>query len=981
MGFHDLKRERSLRTHFLCFISDLYSNSSLLSETTEARTLHLVFLYVRWLLQMLLFIQYSSAESTVVDEWFWFLLTFTRPDSLLSNLQAAYVWFLVVCAGVLLSWCLFLFLFALECTGRGKCGIARVVLLAVTNSLVFAMTIPCSNALLTVYFENDTRFGNGFSENIRAWGRIFAPPLYCLNMIYITIVYVGNYEFDQYQANKMCKSELMQDYMFIILTQVTIWSYYLFASNHYYIHLLVVGFTSFLSTYRVLTHLPFYGLVYNMMFVWSRGALGFSCCGFFVSYWLKSPLCGLILTFTVSIGWFAWVKLWFAGHYKATIKHFSLQLSDNIEDFQWELGLRRLFSQAYQSTSEPNKASLGSDINSILSSGLFSQKRRNKARILLLKHFLLLHVLEDERGARISLSLTALYPCNLEDFYLTTKYEQSQKQYSHLEEVLYFSFLEEMNVLKVADEQACVMLGKVWSELGSLKPDYRKIVALGPNVKAKIEEIEGNFKRISKFFQSSSELYEFYSQFLEQICCDLDQAKFWKTKAIASSKEKKAFKDNSISFFDPTTCVLLIDMRPASLGIILYMNSSAAEALGYDLHSVVSSKITGVIPPPYNLFHAKCMHKFMSLGVNLDLNHPEMLPLMTAKGYIIFTNAKLFLTCHNGYPLVALAFKPLQYLREGAILSPNCVIESHTAGLPLRLMDDSDYVLKGQNLMELKPNFAQKRPTDGDSRPFPLYANRSFVGKFTYLPFCHTRIFFFFLFISGNFHADADYLNWKAQVSSDNSNAAITSSRDRRRVSILEEVAVAPTYEEAINPLLAPVRTGSRLSFNASSRDNSSSGTLIRLRHLNKCESNLRSNKRNCLFLTLIIGAAFLTANTAIALLLNSQANHIFQTNEVDAVAAKQIYVGQLGFSALGVWLNYSKDANQLLIDNLYLFADKLEQAQGRIWEEIANADSPSYESFCLNQQIATWELLDGEIYYKERTLINALSKMVDEVR
>lgn len=976
MGFHELKREFSLRTHFLCFISGLYSNSSLLSETTEARTLHLVFLYVRWLLQMLLFVQYSSQQSTPLDEWFWFLLTFTRPDSLLSNLSAAYVWFLLVCAGVLLSWSLFLLLFALQCTGRRECRVARTVLLAVTNSLVFAMTIPCSNALLTVYFENDTRFGKGFTPEIRAWGRAFAPPLYCLNMLYITIVYVGNYEFDQFQANKMCKSELVQDYMFIVLTQVTIWSYYLLAPTHYYLHLLVVGFSSFLSTYRVLTHLPFYGLAYNLMFVWSRGALGLSCCGFGVSYWLDSPLCGLVLTFTVSIGWFVWVKLWFEGHYKATVKRYWREMEENEADYQWELGIRRLFTQVY----ETNDADKASQLTSLLNSALVSPKRRNKVRILLLKHFLLLHVLDDERGARICLSLTSLHPSSLEDLYLTTKYEQDRSHRSRLEEMLYFRYLEELNALREKDQEVCAMLGKVWRELGSLEPDLRKVVTLAQTVKGKIRLVEDGFRKMAKIFPSSSELYEFYSEFSEQICCDLDQAKFWKAKAIACSKEKKAFKDDSVSFFDPSTCVILIDMRAECMGVIAYMNSSAGKALKYDTQSGVSSKITGVIPPPYSHFHAKCMRRFMSLGVNLDLNHPDMLPLVCSEGHLIFTNARLFLTCHHRFPLIALAFKPLQYLREGALLSQTCVIECHTAGLPLRLMDSPSYVLKGQNLAVLRPSFAEKRSIEGDSRPFSLYTNRSFIGKFAFSSFGPQRVFFFFLFVSGDFHVDAEFLNWKAQLASDNSSFCISSSRDRRRVSILEEAAVAPAYEEAANPLLAPMRTGSRLSLNASSKDNSSSDTLIRLRHLNKCESDLRSSQLHCQLTTLVLAAGFLAANTALAYLLNSQANHIYRTNEIDTVAAKQIYAGQLGFSALGIWFNYSRESRDLLVDNMNLFVGKMQQAQERIWEEIDNVESEEYEDFCLNQPIATWELLDGEVLYRERTLVNALSKLVDEV-
>ena len=746
MGFKDFQQSFSVRVQFLRFISGLYSRSSLLSETTEARTLHLVFLYVRWLLQMMLFIEYSSDQSTALDEWFWFILTFTRPDSLLSNLQAAYIWFLLVCFGVLLCWVLFLLLFTLDCTGHGDCRLARMLLLAITNSLVFAMTIPCSNALLTVYFDNDTRFGNGFSADIRAWGRIFAPPLYVLNLVYITIVYVGNYEFDQFEANKMSKNDLTQDYMFILLTQVTIWSYYLFASSHYYIHLFIVGATSFLSTYRVYVHLPFYGLAYNMMFVWSRGALGLSCLGFFVSFWLDSPLCGLILTFTVTIGWFFLVKLWFEGHYKSTLKTYSKRLDENIDDYEWELGLRRYFSLVYSHKS--NSETLLSTLNS----ALHSPNRHNKARILLFKHFFMLHVLEDERGARICLSLAALYQVGNEDMYLILKYERDISQKSHLEEVLYFNYLEEILKLKEMDKQLCEMLGKIWKELGSAKPETAKITILAYKSKKKIQKVEENFGKLSRMFQTSSELMCFYSEFREHICGDLDQAKYWKAKSTVLARDKKYSRDDSLSFFDDSTCVVLVDMRISSLGVISYMNSSAAMALAYDTLSSVTSKITGVIPSPYNCFHSKCIPRFLSSGASFEIQHPDMLPLVNSKGYLIFTCARLFFTCYHNQPLISLVFKPLQHLHEGAMLTDSFVIEHHTQGLPLMLMGNEECVIKAKSLEDLRPNFAQKREADGNSRPFPLFSNRSYLGKFAWLPFGNQRVYFFFLFTSGKFH-------------------------------------------------------------------------------------------------------------------------------------------------------------------------------------------------------------------------------------
>ena len=747
MGFGEFKKTQSFHKHFVIFISSLFGNSSILSETAEARTIQLVLLYVRWLLQMLLFIESSGSSSSAAIDWFWFALSCTRPDSLLSNVSAAHVWFLVVCIAVVFAWVLFVTLLAMSWWEVTEWKTGKIVLLFLTNSLVFVFSIPCSNGLMSVWFT-DQRFSAGFSPSIRYWGQWFSVPLYLAYLAYTLIVYIGNYEFDMYDRNKMSKSELMQDYLYLLLTQVTIWSYYLFQSNNYEMNLIVVGLGAMTATWRQFTHLSFYKEVHNLMFVWSRGAMGLSCVGFLIGHWLNSPLCGVLLMFTLSVSWFIVLQLWFEQYCKRRTKRYSTQLQEDIDDYQWELGLRKSIRKAYFSPSDEQRKESGKEVLDVINWSLSCPSRKNNVKALLIKHFILLRVFENERAARVCLSLANVYKGSKEEQFLLIKHESDLSAKSNLEEVRFFRYLEKVIEMQAKDTEICHLLETIWKELGSVRPDSDRVVCHSQVVRHNIKTVNEEYSKVAKTYPGSFSLYDFYSSFLDEVCNDTDHANYWRTKALAALRDEKRSKDDKAGFFDGSSGVILVDIRPENIGGILYMNGMAGQILQYDLKDITSSKITGIIPPPFNAVHGKCIRNFVKSGTNVEFDHPSFMPLLAASGYIIFCTTQILLTCHNGFPMIALAFKPLKSLQDGALISPSLTIESHSSGLSAYLEVDMPN-LKGKNIDEIRPSFARYRSIDGHSSAFTLYTNRKFIGQFSYLLFAGRKVCFFFVFKTG----------------------------------------------------------------------------------------------------------------------------------------------------------------------------------------------------------------------------------------
>ena len=80
------------------------------------------------------------------------------------------------------------------------------------------------------------------------------------------------------------------------------------------------------------------------------------------------------------------------------------------------------------------------------------------------------------------------------------------------------------------------------------------------------------------------------------------------------------------------------------------------------------------------------------------------------------------------------------------------------------------------------------------------------------------------------------------------------------------------------------------------------------------------------------------------------------------------------------IYFNVRPDVTALLKENLSLFIDRLQTVNSQIWDEIATAGIQEYQQFTTDTPIVTWELLAGEVVYKERTLVDALQKLLDEV-
>ena len=99
-------------------------------------------------------------------------------------------------------------------------------------------------------------------------------------------------------------------------------------------------------------------------------------------------------------------------------------------------------------------------------------------------------------------------------------------------------------------------------------------------------------------------------------------------------------------------------------------------------------------------------------------------------------------------------------------------------------------------------------------------------------------------------------------------------------------------------------------------------------------------------------------------------------------VSAKQIFVAQIAFSAR-ILANplIPISSRSLFFDSLVAFTANLQELHDQIWREIDDSQSVEYQRYNVEGNVMTWELLDGEIVGVRRTLVDAVQKVIDEVR
>lgn len=720
-------------------------------ESPRTAVLRLLLIEVRWFLQLLPYLeQEETLDNGVVVRDFWLAVSCIRPDMVMSYLQAAWVWMVLVWVGVCACWMLFAVVFTCTFLNKRTHPKVRKLLQIFGQLLLSLISVPSANILLSTWFP-DARFGNGITESMRAWAGYISLAVYIGLVSFQCTMILANFEHDLTQRLLRGKCEMDHDLLTLVVAQTTMISYYVLYDRSKIIHLcLTLAIASSLA-FRCYRRMPYYQSLPNGVTLWSRAAFAWSSFAFIIGDRI-SPLCSLLLVIGVAGSLAIIICMGFESYQANAMKTFSSRLKDSLKEYEFELGIRHIILSALKETDLSARNSLCRSAISHLEISLKSNMYSDRKRLILIKYLVHLNLLKDERAARVCLSQAMVHKSSITSSFLEFKAKWMLEISSELEEIVFLRYLEKLENIKQVDKAVCEKLNDLWTELGSSYPDSPRVLRLSSEVSDNITYLKAEFKQLVKNFPSGSESYQLYGSFLIDVLGKKEEGERWITKAdlVVQQQIKKEERDEAefVSFFDPAAGVILADTSKNNFGGIVFMNIKAAEHLEFDLKSLLIYKLNHIIPPPYGANHLKSIRKFVDHAESTSMVHPDHLPLLCGNGFIIFSAVKMYLTSNGTAPLIAIAFKPLKSLKEGAIISEDGVVLAHTENFP-KFCGYPESHIEGLDLSKLRPHFFVHRNTVGNSPSFRLFTNRSFCGMFSTAQFANKTLYFFYVFKSG----------------------------------------------------------------------------------------------------------------------------------------------------------------------------------------------------------------------------------------
>ena len=833
----ELQQRRFLHqvVHWLCSI--FVFPPSTRDPSLQSVVLKLGMVYARWYVHMIVFLKGSEGGVQVVER-FWMAVMCARPDALLSLVGAAQIWVYVCWTAVIWCYGLLSLLYIRRSSDMSRIKqIARISFFWMSSYL----TIHIATGL-TLSWYDDPRFGTGLSKSLQSWAPYVSLPLYLAFLLLGVITRTVIFDVDIHSKDLFSGSDVSQDILSFFLVQFCVFSYFQLNPRSYILHLGLICLCSFLVTLRHIQHLPYYSSLHNWLFIWSRGSLSVSALSILIGHLLQSQVCGVILLLAMTLALFAILMLSFDDYQTRRIAYSYRNIRRQETPYKRELGLRPFLLSTDTDNKLLNSQILIDHLNWFIS----VVSKTQIPRLLLIKHFVMKYALENERAARMCLCQAEEKEVDLYDRFLLIKSEWQMTKSHSLEELSFLKYLQKIQTIRHNDESICREMCEFWSEIGSSRPNFNRIISLSKRISVQIKVIKCEFKQAIECFPGTFEVYDLFGSFQEEVMNKIEFSKQYRTKAAAFQKDilKTAKKDdiNSISFFDYHTGIILVDLHPNTFLDIIYMNSTAEKLLKYSKKEHNLLKLPSLIPPPYDFEHIARLKSFVKSTMGGEIGHPTQLPLRTATGHIIFCLTKLLFTSFEGRSLLAITFKQVNSIQEGAVLTQDMVVQAHTSGFTKCLGSPTTDII-GKVLTDIRPSIARVRSANGTSPCFLLFQNRAYCGLFTTELYANRRMHFIFTFASSK-----DCSNWDFAVNDLHNSLFISSNigSNEAKSNVLFLSENLGVEAESVKPSSFASDQLSRVKNTSFGKDSSTSDSHSRERLLLHLNTTIHGGQKAC---------------------------------------------------------------------------------------------------------------------------------------
>ncbi|CAG9317073.1 unnamed protein product [Blepharisma stoltei] len=328
-----------------------------------------------------------------------------------------------------------------------------------------------------------------------------------------------------------------------------------------------------------------------------------------------------------------------------------------------------------------------------------------KDRLFVVWEFYYCLYLKDERLARIKLSKISKVKSSFEVDIKVWKIFNwlANRKNKLLPDIDYLYYLKDFSQAKKMDEKLCIMLVKLCTEFSSKSPKIEKLIKLTNKASSEINEITENYKLLTEKHKNL-ESYELYESFLENITNNHGEAKIInRKKSGINCFYGQNNEDSYLENYGKGLGVILISCSKATFGSIIYLNEKAASILKSSVSNICGTSYMTIIPPPYDLMHAKMMKKFISECVSTHIPAHQNLIFQCSDGFLLECDSLIKLSAFHNSPYFLLSFQPKNTSRHIALISSEGLIASHS--IYFARYFSTEQSLRNRLIYEIVPDF------------------------------------------------------------------------------------------------------------------------------------------------------------------------------------------------------------------------------------------------------------------------------------
>ncbi|CAG9320310.1 unnamed protein product [Blepharisma stoltei] len=331
-------------------------------------------------------------------------------------------------------------------------------------------------------------------------------------------------------------------------------------------------------------------------------------------------------------------------------------------------------------------------------------KQFSKSKLFVIWEFnFCLSIIKDERLARVKLAKIAEIPSSLEgDAQEWRLFNWLIGRKCHIyPDTNYLEYLTELNKVKTKDEELCLILVELRSELSSRTPRLPKLINLANRIHDNVDNIKKEYKSIIEKYKNI-DAFELYGSFLENIMKNHEEALIVNRKKHGINLYNMRGEDKKLERYGRENAIVLISASNVSFGSIVYINEKAAQILKTPATDTCGMPFNNFIAPPYNILHDTCMKRFVLNNHSIDIPYHKSLPLMTQHGNLRECNILIKLTAFHSHAYFLVSFREKNTSREIAVISPDGHIYCHTEFFTI-CINSAGQNVRGKHISDLFP--------------------------------------------------------------------------------------------------------------------------------------------------------------------------------------------------------------------------------------------------------------------------------------